>query len=68
MRFLGTIIILGLAAVVVFTFGATAMKMGASSFDDPQGISLRQESRGAGGMGFFYIHRTHRGGGLAGGK
>lgn len=48
--------------------GATVAGVGVSPPEEPQGISLRQESTRSGGRGFFYGYRSHRGGGLRGGK
>lgn len=53
-------------------FAGTAMKIGAQSPEDPQGVSLRQTSSRSRGHGFFWVYygagRGHRGGGLSGGK
>lgn len=45
---------------------ATFFDIGVARADEPQGISLRQES--ASRAGFFHGYRQHRGGGLHGGK
>ena len=49
---------------------ATFTGAGVSTPEHPQGISLRQESARSHGMFFpaYYAGRTHRGGGLRGGK
>lgn len=52
----------GLAAV------ATMTNAGVPAAEEPQGVSLRQESVRARHGGFFAGYRTHRGGGLRGGK
>ena len=52
----------------LFAGAATVSKMGVAQAEEPQGISLREESRRSRGMGFFHSHRSHRGGGLRGGK
>lgn len=44
---------------------ATLLGAGVSPPDEPQGVSLRQETPRA---GFFQTYRSHRGGGLRGGK
>lgn len=41
--------------------------MAVTTASEPRGISLREESA-RGGRGFFAAYRTHRGGGLHGGK
>ena len=50
--------------------GATVGHVGVSPPEEPQGISIRQESEQSRGRGFFYGYhsRSHRGGGLRGGK
>lgn len=53
----------GLLCTLTFT------SLGASAMEEPEGISLRQES--AGSPNFFYWYarsRSHRGGGPHGGK
>ena len=60
-----------LLAVLLFgsTLAAAAASLtgaGVSPVEEPQGISLRQESARPGG--FFYAYRSHQGGGLRGGK
>jgi len=67
------VIIIGiLVAVTVIAAGATFLKVGAESVDNPKGVSLRQEGpENHRTHGFFYMHshsRSHLGGGLAGGK
>lgn len=62
---LGTVLVggtLGAAAV-------TVAKAGVPRAEEPQGVSLRQESSGS-PRGFFYAYhaRAHRGGGMRGGK
>ena len=57
-----------LAGGTVFAGAATISKLGVPKAEEPQGISLREESARARGAGFFYAHRSHRGGGLRGGK
>jgi hypothetical protein len=48
---------------------ATLSNIGAAQLNEPQGISIRQESQRSQGRGFFYGYgRSHRGGGLGGGK
>ena len=47
---------------------ATWMGVGVAPPEEPQGISLRQESARSRAHGFFYAYRSHRGGGLRGGK
>lgn len=64
-------LILG-AVLIGGTVGAgavTAAKAGVPKAEEPQGISLRQESERS-PRGFFYGYhmRSHRGGGLRGGK
>ncbi len=46
---------------------ATWLHYGVPPAEEPQGISLRQESERTPG-GFFPLYRSHRGGGLRGGK
>ncbi len=59
----------GLLAGATFVAGAaTVGKTGVSTAEEPQGISLRQESTRNHHRGFFYGYRSHRGGGLRGGK
>jgi hypothetical protein len=67
---IGKIIFIVLVGATVLAMGATAMKVGAESFSDPVGVSIRSESaRGPHGYGFFIWHsRTYRGGGPAYGK
>ena len=57
-----------LAGGTVAAGAATVAKLGVPPAEEPQGISLREESARARGAGFFYAHRSHRGGGLRGGK
>ena len=70
---------MGLKRILLFTglLGATAgaatgalTGVGAEPLNQPQGISLRETSlRDDRQAGFFHrYHRTHRGGGLRGGK
>ena len=47
---------------------ATYLHYGVPRVEEPQGISLRQESERKPGIGFFPAYRSHRGGGLRGGK
>ena len=47
---------------------ATATHLGAPRAEYPQGISLRDGSVHGYPIFFFNYHRSHRGGGLAGGK
>jgi len=47
---------------------ATLGKAGVRTLEEPQGISLRQESTQTHHRGFFLGYRSHRGGGLRGGK
>ena len=59
----------GILAGATFIAGAATIgKTGVSTAEEPQGISLRQESARNNQRGFFYGYRTHRGGGLRGGK
>jgi len=61
------VLVCGTLMAALLTFA----KIGADSVDDPQGISLREESAKAPrGMGFFHMahSRSFRGGGLLGGK
>lgn len=51
----------GLAALATFA------SLGVARADELTGVSLRQESRRA-PAGFFVAYRSHRGGGLRGGK
>ncbi len=47
---------------------ATLSNFGAAKPQEPQGVSIRQESARS-GRGFFYGYgHSHRGGGLGGGK
>lgn len=46
--------------------GATFFNVGVARAEEPQGVQLRQES--ARGGAFFHAYRSHRGGGLRGGK
>ena len=48
---------------------ATSKNIGVEGFEHEDGVSLRQESTN-GNRGFFmyYVTRSHRGGGLAGGR
>ena len=70
---------MGLKRILLFTglLGATAgaaagafAGLGAQKLEHPQGISLRETSLRDGRQGgfFHHYHRTHRGGGLRGGK
>ena len=63
---LGTVLVGGTLAAGA----ATLSKAGVPPAEEPQGISLRQESARHHGHGFFYAYaaRSHRGGGLRGGK
>jgi hypothetical protein len=66
--------IIGTALVIVVTLLAaifTYLHFGSEDFEEPQGLSLRQESERSGGHGFFFLYtrtRSHSGGGLSGGK
>ena len=54
----------GITALAVW---ASIIDAGVSRAEEPQGVSLRQES--ARGVGFFHAYgRSHQGGGLRGGK
>lgn len=55
-----------LGAVTVLAVGATLLDAGIARAEEPQGVKLRQES--AQRSGFFHNYRSHRGGGLRGGK
>ncbi len=57
-----------LAGATLLAGAATIGKSGVPTAEEPQGISLRQESTRNHHRGFFYGYRTHRGGGLRGGK
>lgn len=60
-----------MGALILGTAGTSALAfttVGGTSMEEPQGLSLRQESaRGAGGF-FILYGRHHLGGGLGGGK
>jgi hypothetical protein len=62
---LGTV----LAGGTLAAGAATLAKVGVAAAEEPQGVSLREESARH-GRGFFYAYhsRSHRGGGLRGGK
>lgn len=61
-------VILLLAGGSLFGLFLTLINAGVSSAQEPQGVALRQESANR-SAGFFYgYHRSHRGGGLRGGK
>lgn len=71
MQFLKIAVFSLLLGSTAFAGYATWRNFGAQKFEHPQGISLRQESVRAGRTGFFPYYgryRTHRGGGLSGGK
>ena len=53
----------GITGLALF---ASIFDAGVSRADEPEGVSLRQES--ARSAGFFHAYRSHRGGGLRGGK
>ena len=54
----------GITGLALF---ASIIDAGVSRAEEPEGVSLRQES--ARSAGFFHAyHRSHRGGGLRGGK
>lgn len=59
------------AGFVIGTLATSALafsSVGGTSMEEPQGLSLRQESTRSGG-GFFLVYsRYHLGGGLGGGK
>ena len=58
-----------LAGGTLMAGAATLSNIGAAKLNEPQGVSLRQESQRSQGRGFFYGYgRSHRGGGLGGGK
>lgn len=50
----------------LLAMAATFLNVGVASAEEPQGVQLRQES--ARGGAFFAAYRSHRGGGLRGGK
>ena len=71
MQFFKIAIISLLLGSSAFAGLATWRNFGAQTFEHPKGLSLRQESVRAGRTGFFPYyarHRSHRGGGLSGGK
>ncbi|MEM1182711.1 MAG: hypothetical protein AAGM22_30480 [Acidobacteriota bacterium] len=55
-----------LGAGSALALGATVLDAGVSRAEEPAGVKLRQES--AQSRGFFHAYRSHRGGGLRGGK
>lgn len=55
-----------LAGGTVLAAVATFASLGVARADEVEGVSLRQESQRA--PGFFVAYRSHRGGGLRGGK
>jgi len=59
-----------LAGGTLFAGAATMAKKGVPPPEEPQGISLREQSQRARGHGFFYGYhsRSHMGGGIRGGK
>lgn len=57
-----------LAGGTLLAGAATFAHLGMPRADQPTGVSLRQESQRARGVGFFPAYRSHRGGGLRGGK
>ena len=58
-----------LGGAVALAVGATLLDAGVSRAEEPEGVSLRQESADGRARGFFpYYHRSHRGGGLRDGK
>jgi hypothetical protein len=57
-----------LAGGTALAAAATALNVGVEQAEEPQGISLRQDSPRAPGHGFFLAYRSHRSGGLRGGK
>ena len=72
MQFLKIVVFSLLLGSTAFAGYATWRNFGAQSFESPQGVSLRQESVRTGHRGGFFAYygrsRTHRGGGLSGGK
>jgi hypothetical protein len=50
------------------SLAATLLHVGAESVDDEVGVSLRDESVRQHGSFFSWYGRSHRGGGLSGGK
>lgn len=50
----------------LLAMAATFLNVGVARAEEPQGVQLRQES--ARGGAFFSTYRSHRGGGLRGGK
>lgn len=55
-----------LGGTSLLAVGATFLNVGVASAEEPQGVKLRQDS--ARGGAFFATYRSHRGGGLRGGK
>ncbi|MGD9365658.1 MAG: hypothetical protein PVH87_08185 [Desulfobacteraceae bacterium] len=68
MQFIKIVVFSMLLGSTAFAGYATWRNFGAQKFEHPQGISLRQESVRAGFFPYYGRYRTHRGGGLSGGK
>lgn len=56
-----------LGGCTAMALAATFLNVGVARAEEPQGVALRQDSARGGG-GFFYVYRSHQGGGLRGGK
>jgi len=62
-------LLLGVVLAGGTVVAGTATLNNAGAAQPEEALSLRQESARSQGRGFFYgYHRSHRGGGLAGGK
>lgn len=66
MKFKRFLLLTLLGGGTAMALAATFLNVGVASAEEPQGVALRQES--ARGQGFFYVYRSHRGGGMRGGK
>ena len=66
MKFKKFMFISALSGISLVAIGATLANVGVARADNDGAMMLRQES--ASGHGFFHHHRSHRGGGLRGGK
>ena len=66
MRYLRYLIAVLMGGFSMLAAAATFTNAGVARAEEPQGVQLRQESARA--QGFFHSYRSHRGGGLRGGK